>query len=171
MKSAPPFYLTAIGASRIVGGPPGPASPLLLLFHDHSGADTAFNINASLREHFPAIEQLQIASVVGLHHVPRFMRAAVELTLNTAYRHAAAAIPPARNPSEYVLIVPDWEGKVSMAYDMSNCQADVGLVLIVRPWQIIDTYRGDDPCSAALQMVMAANGRLQDSSIAPTTQS
>jgi hypothetical protein len=162
MKPAPPFYLTAIGAARIVGGPPGPPTPLLLIFHDHAGAETAFSINATLRAHFPAIEQLQIASVVGLHHVPRYMRTSVEQTVNAAYRQAAATIPPSLDPTDYVLIVPDWEGKVFAAYGMDECREHVGVALIVKPWRIFDTYQGEDPLNAVLQMVIAALGNDHD---------
>ena len=171
MKLAPPFYLTAIGAARIVGGPPGPSTPLLLIFHDHTGAHTAFKINETLRAHFPDIEQLQIASVVGLHHVPRYMRATAEQTVNAAYHQVSASLPAGLDPSEYVLIVPDWEGKVTVAYGMDDCQSQVGVVLIVKPWRIFDTYRGDDATSAALRMVYATLDCGADTSREPNTHS
>lgn len=156
MKSAPSFYLTAIGASRIVGGPPGPATPLLLIFHDHAGAQTAFEINHLLRTEFPDIERLQIASVVGLHRVPRFMRSTVEQTLHAAYQDAAAAIPPTHSPTEYVLIVPDWEGKVSNAFGMDDTPGQVSIALVVPPWKTFGTYSGEEPEMAALHMVRDA---------------
>src|SRR5687768_16424081 len=93
IMKAPSFFLTAIGASRVVGGPPGPATPLLLIFHGHAGAETALNINTTVREKFPSTEQLLIASVVDLRHIPRYMRSAVELTLASAYRQAARSVP------------------------------------------------------------------------------
>jgi hypothetical protein len=45
MIKAPTFFLTAVGAARIIGGPPAPAVPLLLIFHGHLGADIASRIN------------------------------------------------------------------------------------------------------------------------------
>jgi hypothetical protein len=167
MQPAPQFYLTAIGAARVVGGPPGSAAPLLLLFHDHAGAERAHQINVAMRVHFPDIQHLQIASVVGLHHIPRFMRMTVEQTVFAAYRHAADAIPAGLDPADFVLIVPDWEGKVSNTFGMDDCHAQVGVVLIVNPWRIFESYRGDDPSSAALRMVLAATNRTADSAVEP----
>jgi hypothetical protein len=158
MQKAASFFLTAVGAARIVGGPPGPAAPLLLVFHGYIGADNAVQINAALRERYPSVEQLQIASIVDLHHIPRFMRTAVELTLAAAYRQSAAKIPDYRDPKDYVIILPDWEGKVTSAYDMSERVNDIGLALITPGWQLFDRYLGPDPSKSALAMVERAGG-------------
>lgn len=166
MKKAPIFFLTAVGAARVVGGPPGPATPLLLIFHDHTGAETAFNINAVLRAKYPLIDQLQIASVVSLNQIPQFMRPTVEQTMLAAYNKAAEAIPEVHDPSEYVIIVPDWEGKVASSFGMGDSQAQVGIALVMPKWQIFDVYQGPDPIEAAVRILVAAlkpgrNGELK----------
>ena len=155
MTRAPVFFLTAVGAARVVGGPPAPAAPLLLIFHSHLGADTAFDMNAALRQHYPNIEQLLIASVVDLHHIPRFMRAAVELSLAAAYRNAAQQLPEHLDPTEYVLIAPDWTGKVTSAFAMGQRANDVGFVLVTKQWTIFDSYTGTDPVVAVQEVVLA----------------
>jgi hypothetical protein len=169
MNKAPSFFLTAIGAARVVGGPPGPPTPLLLIFHGHAGAEIAFSINAVVRESYPDIEQLQIVSVVDLRHIPRYMRAAVELTLAAAYRQAAKRIPDNLDPTEYVVIVPDWEGKVTSAYGMEDRMNDIGLVLVAKEWQIADRYSGPDPSAAALKMLAAVNNETADSTFETPT--
>jgi hypothetical protein len=156
MQKAATFFLTAVGAARIVGGPPGPAVPLLLIFHGYVGADNAVQINAALRQQYPSVEELQIASIVDLQHIPRFMRAAVELTLAAAYRQSAAKIPDYHDPKEYVVILPDWEGKVTASYGMTKRVDDIGLVLITPGWQLFDSYLGPDPGTAALAMLERA---------------
>ena len=156
MNKAPSFFLTAVGAARVVGGPPGPNVPLLLIFHGHAGAKIAFNINIQVRALYPQIEQLQIASIVDLQHIPRYMRTAVELTLAAAYRQSAKSVPAELDPTEYVLIVPDWEGRVTNGFGMEQRIDDIGLALISAPWQVSDSYSGPDPCDAALKMVAAA---------------
>lgn len=157
MIKAPSFFLTAIGASRVVGGPPGPAAPLLLIFHGHIGAETAQTLNIVVRNEFPTTDQLLIASVIDLRHIPRYMRSAVELTLASAYRQAAKSVPEHLDPTEYVIIVPDWEGKVTNAFEMQERTDDIGLVLITNPWTLFDTYTGTDPSAAVLRMVTAAS--------------
>jgi hypothetical protein len=158
MQKASSFFLTAVGAARIVGGPPGPAVPLLLIFHGYVGADSAVQINATLRGRYPSVEELQIASIVDLQHIPRFMRAAVELTLAAAYRQSAAKIPDHRDPKDYVIILPDWEGKVTVGYGMSTRVNDIGLALITPGWKLFDRYLGPEPNTAALALVERAAG-------------
>ena len=169
-KKAPSFFLTAVGAARIVGGPPGPATPLLLIFHEYSGAETVFNMNAALRAEYPTIEQLQIASVVCLQQIPRYMRSTVEQMLLAAYHQAASAIPATHDPTEYVLIVPDWDAKASIAFGMDDCGDHIGVALVVDGWQLFETYRGPEPLSAAFRMLYAAFNLRNDIAVEPGTQ-
>lgn len=156
MQKAPSFFLTAIGAARVIGGPPGRITPLCLLFHGGAGAETAFQINASLRAIYPRVEQLQIASVVNLKHTPSYMRSAYEFDLSLIYQKTAQEIPLFCSPNDYVLILPDWEGKVTQAFAMDNRAYDIGLAVIVPPWQLFGTYIGAEPQKAAIDMVGAA---------------
>ena len=123
-----------------------------------------------VRESYPSIEQLQIVSVVDLHHIPRYMRAAVELTLAAAYRQAAKRIPDHLDPTEYVVIAPDWEGKVTSAYGMEERTNDIGLVLVANEWQIVDSYNGPDPSAAALKMLAAVKNETAGSTFETPTQ-
>jgi hypothetical protein len=157
MIKAPSFFLTAIGTSRVIGGPPGPTALLLLIFHGHAGAETAYALNMVVRNEFPSSEQLLIASVIDLRHIPRYMRSAVELTLASIYRQAAQSVPEHLDPTEYVILAPDWEGKVTNAFSMQERINDIGLVLITNPWTIFDHYTGTDPSTAVLRMVTAAS--------------
>ncbi|MCC6458565.1 MAG: hypothetical protein IT328_26690 [Caldilineaceae bacterium] len=165
MIKAPSFSLTAVGAARSIGGPPGPAKPLLLIFHGHLGADSAFNINAIVRDQWPTVEQLAIASVVDLHHIPRYMRPAVELTLSAAYRQAAKRIPQNLDPTQYVVILPDWEGEVTAAFEMQERVNDIGLVLITDRWILFDSYTGPDPLAAVVKMVADALNEAPDAAV------
>lgn len=171
MNKAPSFFLTAVGAARVIGGPPGPMTPLLLVFHGHAGAEAAFSINAIVRASFPDIAQVQIASIVDLRHIPRYMRSAVELTLSAAYRNAAKRIPQDRDPTEYVMIAADWEGKVTNAFGMEERTNDIGLVLITPPWQIFDVYNGSEPYANVVAMVASASNDLSRPTIDPTATS
>jgi hypothetical protein len=153
MQKAPSFFLTAIGASRIVGGPPGPDSPLLLIFHGNAGAETAFHINADLRAIYPSIDQLQIASIIDLRNIPRFMRSAVQQTIMAAFQTIARQIPRDVDPREYVVLAPDWEGKVTHAFAMDGNTQDVGIAIITAPWIVRATYQGKDVRSKAIALV------------------
>jgi hypothetical protein len=169
MTKAPSFFLTAIGAARVIGGPPGPSMPLLLIFHGHTGSETAVEINKAVREHYPSVEKLLTASVVDLHHIPRYMRAAVELTLSAAYRQSAKQVPENLDPTEYVILVPDWDGNVTSAFGMEQRINDIGLALITTPWTTFDTYTGSDPLVAAVKMVDAATNQRSDHTVPSTT--
>lgn len=128
------------------------------------GADSAFGINAVVREQWPSVEQLVIASVVDLHHIPCYMRPAVELTLSASYRQSARQIPENLDPTEYVVILPDWDGKVTAAFAMQERVDDIGLVLVTNQWTLFDRYTGPDPIAAALKMVSAASNSATDPS-------
>lgn len=160
MKKAPTFFLTAIGAARVIGGPPGRIAPLLLIFHEGAGAETAIQINGTLRAIYPHIEQLQIASVVNLKHVPHYMRSAQEFNLSIIYQNVAKGIPPFCSPSDYVLILPDWEGKVTHAFGMEKPSYNLGFAVITSPWQLFGTYIGLEPQAAAIEMLAAATQSL-----------
>ena len=144
-------------------------TPLLLVFHGHAGADAAFNINAIVRQSFPDTGQVQIASIVDLRHIPRYMRSAVELTLSAAYRNAAKRIPQDRDPTEYVMIAPDWEGKVTNAFGMEERTNDIGLILITPPWQIFEIYNGPEPFANVVAMVASAGNFMSRPTIEPPT--
>lgn len=167
MQKAPPFFLTAIGAARVIGGPPGRISPLCLLFHGGAGAETAFHINAALRAIYPRVEQLQIASVVDLKQTPSYMRSVHEFNLSLIYQKAAKSIPPYCSPSDYVLVLPDWDGKVTQAFGMDNSSHNVGLAVIVPPWQLLNTYMGDEPQKAVIEMVGAATQHIATPQVDP----
>jgi hypothetical protein len=84
MIPAPRFHLTAVGATRIVGGPPK-IVPLRRLFHRGGQAELATEVHATPRNQFPDPDARLIASVVNLRHVPDFMRAPARLaTLQSA---------------------------------------------------------------------------------------
>lgn len=153
---APTFFLTAVGTGRVIGGPPGPGIPLLLIFHGHAAANSIFGINAAIRDRWPSTEQLLIASVVDLHHIPRYMRPAVELTLADAYRQSAQRIPKHLDPTEHVMILPDWEGQSTRAFAMQERVGDIGVALVTAPWTLFGSYTGPDQLANTLKMIEAA---------------
>jgi hypothetical protein len=169
MNQAPSFFLTAIGAARVVGGPPGPSTPLLLIFHGRAGSDMAFEINAAVRERFPSTDQLLVASIIDLRHIPSYMRSAVELTLAAAYRQAAKRIPATLDPTEYVIIVPDWEGEVTTSFAMVERINDIGFVVVTNPWIIYGSYTGEDAATVAVTMVADAINRRSYPTLYPTS--
>jgi hypothetical protein len=171
MQKAPSFSLTATGSARAVGGPPGPLTPLLLIFHGRAGEDAAFAINAAVRQSYPTIEQLQIVSVIDLSHIHHSQRTAVELTLSAAYRQAAKFIPGEIDPTVYVVIAPDWDGTVTRLYGMQERFEDIGLVLVSSSWHIFDTYRGPDPVAMAIKMVASVDNEIADPNFESPTPS
>jgi hypothetical protein len=56
-----------------------------------------------------------VASVIDLSIVPPVYWISVSLILNQAYDRATDELPPDADPSEYVIILPDWNGRVSRA--------------------------------------------------------
>jgi hypothetical protein len=84
------------------------------------------------------------------------MRPAVRLTLNAAYCQAASQLPESFSPSEYLLIAPDWTGKVTQNFGMKQQINDVGVALVTRSWTIFNSYIGPNPIMAVQEMVSMA---------------
>jgi hypothetical protein len=91
----------------------------------------------------------------------------VELTLSAAYRQAAQRIPQQLDPTEYVVILPDWEGEVIAAFGMQERVNDIGVVLVTDRWTLFDSYTGPDPLAAVMRMVADAINGASDPAINP----
>ncbi len=109
--AAPPFTLQALGSGRSFSQ--AGAAPLLLVFHDQNTVDKVQAMQQAVRTQYSDAGQLQIASVVNMKLVPVFLRSAAEGVMRGSYAKAAAAMPPGLEAADYVVILLDWDGKVS----------------------------------------------------------
>ena len=59
-------------------------------------------------------------------------------------------MPPDSDPSEYVIILPDWNGRVSRAYGARNTGRAAAIVVVDEASNVALSYRGERPVEAVL---------------------
>lgn len=156
-SSAPLFHLKALGSGREVSRPDGGAA-LLLVFHDQNSVAAVQAMQEEIRVHYGDAQELLIASVVNMKSVPVFLRSAAEGVMKSAYAKAAAAMPEGLDPADYVLILLDWDGKVSAAFGAHKIDRQPKLVLIDSAGVVRGVHRGARLSEAGLAMVQALFG-------------
>ena len=122
----------------------------MLIFHLQGTAPTARDINRAVRERYPAPDDVLVASVVDLSIVPPVYWLSVSLVLNTAYATAAAELPPGTDPADFVVILPDWNGRVSREYGVRDTGRAAVVVVVGGDGTVSVAYRGGSPVEAVL---------------------
>lgn len=148
---APDFYLIAAGSGRRVRLRELADRKVVLVFHLQGTAPTARAMNRAVRERFPDPEEVFIASVIDLSIVPSLYWMTVGLVLNSAYEQAARELPPDVDPAEYLVILPDWGGRVSRDYGVRNTGRAAAIVVVDEDSNVTLSYQGERPVEAVLE--------------------
>jgi hypothetical protein len=123
----------------------------VLVFHLQGTAPTAREINHAVRERFPSPDDVLVTSVVDLSIVPPVYWLSVSLVLNTAYATATAELPPNADPADYVVILPDWNGRVSREYGARDTGRAAVVVVVDEDSNVAVAYRGEHPVETVLK--------------------
>ncbi len=150
---APAFSLTALGSNRPISLDICRGTPLLLIFHDQNTVDAVQAAQMAVRTRYPEAAQLLVPSVVNMSAVPVFLRSVAEQVMKGVYTKAADAMPPGLDVADYVIILLDWDGKVSKRYNASKISASPVLTLIDGEGIVRGVYQGSDVTDAALGML------------------
>jgi phytoene dehydrogenase-like protein len=150
-EKLPDVTLKAIGSGREVSLR-GIGKPAVLLFHTQETADEAAKVNAAIRavKACQTPDQLFIANVVDLHAVPKLFRNFAESAMKDSYKKAAETLPTEANPSEYVLILPDWDGSLTKAAGLSDVDKTAGVIVLDDSGHVVETYQGDDAANVTV---------------------
>ncbi len=148
---APDFVLLAAGSGRRVRLRGLAGRKVVLVFHLQGTAPTARGINRAVRERFPDPEEVFIASVIDLSIVPPLYWMTVGLVLGSAYEQAAGELPPGVDPVDYLVILPDWNGRVSRDYGVRNTSRAAAIVVVDEDANITVSYQGERPVEAVLE--------------------
>ncbi|HEV2743901.1 MAG TPA: hypothetical protein VGV91_12145 [Rubrobacter sp.] len=145
------FDLLAAGSGRRVRLRELAGRKVVLVFHLQGTAPTARAMNRAVRERFPDPEEVFIASVIDLSIVPPLYWMTVGLVLNSAYEQAARELPPDVDPAEYLVILPDWGGRVSRDYGVRNTGRAAAIVVVDEDSNVTLSYQGERPVEAVLE--------------------
>ena len=149
---APGFDLLAAGSGRRVSLQANDGRPLVLIFHLQGTAPTAREINHAVRGRYPSPDEVLIASVIDLSIVPPVYWMTVGLVLGQAYEKTATELPLDADPAEYIVILPDWGGRVSRAYGARRERAAT-IVVVDKDSNIVSFYQGERPVEAVLEIL------------------
>ncbi len=126
---------------------------VVLVFHLQGTAPTAREINRAVRARFPDPEEVFVASVIDLSIVPPLYWMTVNLVLGSAYEQAACELPPNADPAEYLVILPDWGGRVSREYGIRNTGRAAAIVVVDEGSNMGLSYQGERPVEAVLRVL------------------
>lgn len=156
--SAPAVTITAIGSGReITFNAIGKRS--VLLFHTADTSEDAERINKAVRtvDEYQACKSVTIINVVDLHSVPKLFRGFAEKSMRESYDKASKSIPQGEDPQNYIIILPDWDGKATKGFGLGDTSKVVGLAVLDAQGNVVGTYQGDKPESHALELLQKAS--------------
>lgn len=154
ITSAPRVTLKAVGSGREVTLN-AIGKRTVLIFHTAESAENAQRINQAVRavQEYQHFESVTIANVVDLHSVPKLFRSFAEKSMRESYDNAGKALPQGEVPQDYVVILPDWDGKATKGFGLGDTSQIVGLAVLDAQGGMIGTYQGNEPESRALELL------------------
>ena len=146
----PDVTMTAAGSGREVkfkeiGG------PVILIFHGQDTANAALEVNKAVRQRFPGVDEVFLASVIDLRSFPSMFRSMVGAAIEKAYFNAAGKIPAGADPADLVVLLPDWDGAVHDTVGVVGSPERAAVVVADGEARIVCVDQGDDLAGAALK--------------------
>jgi hypothetical protein len=112
--------------------------PVVIVFSARDSSDQARSISSTIRDRYGA-DELPILTVLDLHSLPRLVRPVARGQLNKGYEEAvrlatetaqAKGRPMPADPAQHVVMLPDWDGKVTTSFGLSGIDQQAVAVLI-----------------------------------------
>ena len=127
----------------------------MLLFHTADTSEDAERINKAVRavDEYQACTSITIANVVDLHSVPMLFRSFAEKSMRDSFDKASKSIPQGQDPQDYVIILPDWDGKTTKGFGLGDTSKVVGLAVLDEQGGVVGTYQGNEPERHALELL------------------
>lgn len=150
---APNFSIIAAGSGRRISLRRQAGRKVVLIFHLQGTAPTARGLNRAIRERFPDPKEVFVASVIDLSIVPPVYWMTVGLVLGSAYEQASRELPPDVDPADYLVILPDWGGRISRDYGVRNTGRAAAIVVVDENSETVGSYQGERPVEAVLALL------------------
>jgi len=148
------YMLQAVGSEReITLGQTG--IPTVLLFHTQDTAEAAAEVNRAIREIHPESSSVMVANVVNLHAIPKMFRNIAARTMRKTYQENGANLPEGLKPEDYVLILPDWDGKVTQAAGFKDVNQTLGVAILSQTGDLEWTGQGNGLIEKTLSILEA----------------
>lgn len=152
LGQAPRVSLTAIGSRRKIDLRDTGALTLLVC-HGRETVTEATQVHVAVRQRYPQASTLLAASLVDLKIVPKIFRGVAESALRLAHEQAVASLEEGMPPEEYIVILPDWDGKVTASLSLRNTPRTAGVVLLDGEGNLLEVFQGADLAEATLRLL------------------
>ena len=73
--------------------------------------------------------------------------------MGDAYEEASQELPEGWKPYDYLLILPDWDGKITRAVGFNNTDRTAGVVVLDSQGNIAGVYQGKDLVGQSLALL------------------
>lgn len=157
---APDFTLTHLeGRSVSLGDYRG--RKVVAVFASRDSGDQASRISQTLRGRF-GHDELALVSILDMHSLPKLMQPVAKAMLKKAYNDAVAQLktdfqakgePPPADPSQFVVMLPDWDGKVTASFGITDVKSQAVAVLIDENGRRIGSGAGADGADQILALL------------------
>jgi hypothetical protein len=156
ISTVPDMTLTAAGSDRQIALA-HIGIPTLLIFFGQRTASVMPHINDTVRDTYPQASSVVIASIVDLRSVPRLLHSVAKRELKKIYATTGEHMPDHLNPEDYILILPDWDGVVHKALDLTDTDKNAAIVVLDRGGQIVGIEQNDHLPESALRLLKEAD--------------
>jgi hypothetical protein len=65
--------------------------------------------------------------------------------MRESYDKASKSIPQGQDPQDCIIILPDWDGKVTKGFGLGDMSKVVGLAVLDKQGGVVGTYQGNEP--------------------------
>ena len=156
ISTVPEMTLTAAGSDRQIALA-HIGVPALLIFFAQNTASVMPQINDTVRDTYPLASSVVIASIVDLRSVPKLLRSVAKRELKKIYATTAEHMLDHLNPEDYILILPDWDGAVHKALDLTGTDKNAAIIVLNSSGQIVGIEQNDHLPESALRLLKEAD--------------
>jgi hypothetical protein len=135
--SAPAFSTRLVPDRAWIAG-----RPLAVLFHGRENQDEARGVIQTIRNKWRDAETLVTVNLVDLSMFPRVMRKLVNYDLGKVFDAEAASLPGDLDQDSHIVIVPDFDGKMTKAWGVSDAATVVSGVVVDSAWKVCARAHG-----------------------------
>jgi hypothetical protein len=133
--------------------------PLVVLFHSRENQDEARGVIQAVRNKWRSAETLVTVNLVDLSMFPRILRKLVHHDLGKAFEAEAANLPGDLDPDSHIIIVPDFDGKMTKAWGVSDAATVVNGVVVDSEWRICTRAHGAEVETVVMRALAEALDR------------
>lgn len=128
----PPFSLAATVTGREVSPTSLKGKRVVLVLHGVKTQEAPKEVGKAVRAKFPGPDVV-VANVVNLKSMGGMWKRVAEAQVKATYQRMADRIKekePTRDPSELVVICPDWENAVAPLFGVPDTDAEAGVAVL-----------------------------------------